>query len=515
MALALSILIAATLLVASRLEEPIRQRMERDLNARLKGYTVELPGLDIHPFSFSLTLRDPVIRQQAHPEPPVAVIDALHAGVHWRALLSLRLVADFSFEAPRLHIDRRQLIAEAQDKVDVEEKGWQEAAEAIYPLKINELRVTDGSLTYIDDDPSRPLKITRLALVSTNIRNIRNPGEPYPSPLHLSAAVFERGRLRVDGDANYLAEPHAAVRAKIDLAQVPLQKLKPVAVDANLHISGGILSALGEVEYAPKIQRAHLRRARIDDIVVDYVHSPQTAVAEARRVEQVREAATELADAPTVSATVDLLEIRQATLGYVDQTTDPDYRVSLDDAEITVRDLSSQAEAGPGKIEVKGLFMGSGASELRATFAARRRDPQIDMALRIENTDMRRMNDLLQAYGDFDVVDGRFSLFTELKIAEGKIEGYIKPFFADLNVYDRGQDSGQSLPSQLYEGLVGGVSELLENRRDQVATEAKVRGSSRSPDLSTWEVVVNLLRNAFFEAIMPGFERAAREQRHE
>lgn len=508
--LVLAVLVIA---IASQIEEPIRRSMEAELNKHLRGYSAELPGLDIHPFSFSLTLHNPVIRQQAHPDPPVMVIEELHAGVHWRALLSLRLVADFTFGSPRLHINRPQLTAEARDEVPVNQKGWQEALESIYPLKINEFRVNNGALTYIDDDPKRPLRLSKISLVTTNIRNIRNPEVPYPSPVHLRAVIFDKGRLELDGEANYLSEPQPTGRAEIDISQVPLERLKPVTTNVNVNIRGGILSARGEAEYGKKTRRAHLRWARIDEIAVDYVHKPHTAAEEARRVQKVEQVATELAGAPETVVRIDELEIRKAELGYIDQTTNPPYRVFLSNADITIRDISNQAEANPGRIEAKGLFMGSGQTELIATFMARRQNPQLELSLRIENTDLRALNDLFQAYGDFDVVAGRFSLYTQLRIANGEVEGYVKPFFADIDVYDSEQDAEQSLPSKIYEGIVGGISTLLENPRDEVATQATVKGSTTSPELSTWEVIINLIRNAFFKAILPGFEAAMRERR--
>jgi hypothetical protein len=98
-----------------------------------------------------------------------------------------------------------------------------------------------------------------------------------------------------------------------------------------------------------------------------------------------------------------------------------------------------------------------------------------------------------------------------MHIKDGKVDGYVKPIFANIDVYDRRQDKDKALFHQLYEGLVGGVGTLLENRRDQVATQAELKGDATSPQLSTWQVVVNLIRNAFFKAILPGFEKAVRE----
>jgi hypothetical protein len=95
------------------------------------------------------------------------------------------------------------MMHEAADPVAVEDKGWQEALEAIYPLKINEFRVTDGTLTYVDDDPKRPLHVSRAYFLATNIRNVESPDRTYPSPIHLDAVVFERGRLESTGTPTF------------------------------------------------------------------------------------------------------------------------------------------------------------------------------------------------------------------------------------------------------------------------------------------------------------------------
>jgi len=62
--------------------------------------------------------------------------------------------------------------------------------------------------------------------------------------------------------------------------------------------------------------------------------------------------------------------------------------------------------------------------------------PDLDLTLSIENTDMRRMNDRLRAYGNFDVVAGNFSMYSKIKIRQGKIDGHVKPLFSDMKVYD-------------------------------------------------------------------------------
>ena len=145
---------------------------------------------------------------------------------------------------------------------------------------------------------------------------------------------------------------------------------------------------------------------------------------------------------------------------------------------------------------------------MEGTFRPESKGPDLDLVLSIENTDMRTMNDLLRAYGNFDVVAGTFSMYSEIKIRQGKIDGYVKPLFSDMKVYDRRQDAEKSIFRQLYEGLVGGISGLLENRpRSEVATRVPITGDVEGPQTGTWETIVRLIQNAFLKAILPGFEK--------
>ena len=75
--------------------------------------------------------------------------------MQWSALIHRRVVADFLFDTPEIYVDRRPPRAEAKDPTPVKEHGWQEALQAMYPLKINEFRIRNGSLTYVDSGQAR------------------------------------------------------------------------------------------------------------------------------------------------------------------------------------------------------------------------------------------------------------------------------------------------------------------------------------------------------------------------
>jgi hypothetical protein len=206
---------------------------------------------------------------------------------------------------------------------------------------------------------------------------------------------------------------------------------------------------------------------------------------------------------------VDVAEARMvdAEIGIVDRAAEPEYRVFLEEARLELRDFSNVEDGRRGSARLTGQFMGSGPTTLEATFAPAARQADFSFDLSMRDVDLAAMNDALRATGGVDVTRGTFSLYTQLTVRDGRIDGYVKPLFSDMDVYDREQDANESVLRQAYEGLVGGVASLLENpRRDQVATVTDLSGRVENPRASTIDIVVGLIRNAFVKAILPGLE---------
>ena len=78
---AVGLLVVAAVVVSYFIDEPLRRYVEQQMNARLQGYTVGIGGLDFHPLGFSVDLKDVIIVQDGHPEPPVVRVPALSAGL--------------------------------------------------------------------------------------------------------------------------------------------------------------------------------------------------------------------------------------------------------------------------------------------------------------------------------------------------------------------------------------------------------------------------------------------------
>src|SRR6185436_13729302 len=123
---------------------------------------------------------------------------------------------------PIVRVNLKQAETEARDDVPVAERGWQDAVQAAYPLEINEFRIVGGDLTYDDGGPFEPVRLHPLDFKATNIRNVRSAAGQYPSTIHLHAVMLDTSTLELDGRADFLAKPHAAVKTHFDLRDLRL-----------------------------------------------------------------------------------------------------------------------------------------------------------------------------------------------------------------------------------------------------------------------------------------------------
>src|SRR5690348_16321618 len=222
-------LVVLAIIVSFFLDEPLRRQVEHRMNARLKGYHARIGKLDFHPIGGSIDFYDVLFTQDADPDPPVMKLKRLTASVQWAALIHGRVVADFLVDEPIVYVDRTHFQKEMEDPTPVKDHGWQDAIEAMYPLKINLFRIRNGAATYVDAGQARPLTLKAINVSARNIRNVRSDNKDYPSPVSIDAVVFDDGRLAVDGAADFLREPYAGVKGHVELQRIALDYSKPSA----------------------------------------------------------------------------------------------------------------------------------------------------------------------------------------------------------------------------------------------------------------------------------------------
>ena len=487
------------------LDKPLRRTMERRMNDALTGYHVSLGAVDVHLFSLSIDLEKITILQNAHPDPPVAAIPKMHASVQWKALLRGHLVGDVVFDQPNIHIDLAQLSEESRDAVPLHRRGWQDALQATYPLKINALEVYDASIVYQDEGEYRPLQLSHVRFHADNIRNVRSNRGTYPSDVHLAGNVFDHGFVVVDGGADFLADYFPTMRAQLRVSDLDVEYFAPVTRRINLDVKGGRLGAWGGFELASDTRVLDLEGITVDGARIDYFHTAQTAAAEEQRRHAASDAAKKIAADPETLVRIQKIDVLNSEFGYRNDATTPPYRLFMTDSRLELRQLASSQATEPATAALAGRFMGDALLRARATFRPGER-PDFDVKVAVDDGRLDKLNELLRAYAKLDVAAGRFSIYSEVRVKDGQMSGYVKPLFHDVDVYDPRQDKHKSPFKKAYEAVAGGIAKLLQNhKREETATVTTISGPVENAHANTAEIIGGLIQNAFFKAILPGF----------
>jgi hypothetical protein len=364
-------------------------------------------------------------------------------------------------------------------------------------LQIDEFRITDGTVTLDDVGPLPPVRLEKTNLRLTSVGNVPGPPGQLPSSLELDCSLFGSGSLRLRGRGDLLAKPQPVGFVTFDLERIGLSEFA---------VTGGSLSTRGEVVRDVEQTKATVHQLSIAKPVVEYV---QRTARDEERVEEATKKTTEAQQEPAVRVDLERANVTDGYFGLTVENKGAPYRLFLDRADITLEGFSNERSKRDGVAHARAWFMDSGPAALDATFAgggAGRSEFELEVG--VDQVQLTTLNDLLRSNGGFDVTSGLFSFYADLKVRNGRIDGYVKPFFQNMTVYDSKQDSGKPVGQQVYEALVGGAATVLENRsRDQVATRTDLSGPVENPEASTWQIVFGLIRNAFWRGILPGLDR--------
>jgi hypothetical protein len=494
------------LLAAVIADEPVRKYIEDKANASLSVYTLRIGKLDLHPLTLSLDLENVTLIQKRHPDPPMVHIPKWHAGVQLGGLLTGKLVSDHRIDGPSADLTRPQAKTELKE---TRPRGWQDLVRTLVPLRISDLKVRQAQVTYYDHPKAQPVKLTDIQFEAGEISNRGGEGQEYPSTIKMEARLPQGGRITAEGHANVLTKPLPAFNVDFTLDDIALQDFAGLAGGYNVQLNRGKITGNGHAEYAPWKQVADVREIRLEGVKADYVYrrNPRD---EARREEAVA-VAKKAKDNPLLIINVKQGKVLDSEFGFVNKATTPPYRVFVSEVNADLDNFTTrlrELQGGDAVIKVTGRFMGTGRSVIVGTFRPEKPSPDFDVGVQIVKTDLKSFNDVLRAYVDFDVHRGNLSLFSELSIRHKQVSGYLKPIFKDVEVYDPDKDAEKAWTEKVFESVISGIVELLNNpSEDQVAADAGITGSVTNPSADTWQVMGTLIQNAFFKAIVPGLEK--------
>lgn len=213
---------------------------------------------------------------------------------------------------------------------------------------------------------------------------------------------------------------------------------------------------------------------------------------------------------------IDSAEIHNGHVAFRAFHTEPPVDVYLSQVEGTVRNLTNiHRDVTPlfARVEAHALAMDGADLEVDALIDPLAYRPTFRLALRLLGLDVRKLNALAVAYGKFDLEHGWFDLVVQLDAKHGQVDGYIKPVFTNLRVFDVRDDIEVNLLATFWEALVGVGGALFKNQpHDRLATVIPLSGDLTGVKADLLATIGNLLRNAFVRAYLPQFQGTASDR---
>ena len=205
---------------------------------------------------------------------------------------------------------------------------------------------------------------------------------------------------------------------------------------------------------------------------------------------------------------VNRFEILNGNVRYLDGTSNPKVDIWMTNMHAVATNLRNSYDSLkllPAKVIARAkVYEGEFTFNMNINPLAKK--PTFDLNAELKDTNLVLLNDFFKAYAKIDVNKGKFGMYTEVAAKEGAFKGYIKPIIKDLDVVGH-EDRHDNIFRKMWEGLVGLVGQVFKNQpEDQVATKIPFEGRLDNPDTNIWVTIVNVLQNAFIQAIQPSID---------
>ncbi len=207
---------------------------------------------------------------------------------------------------------------------------------------------------------------------------------------------------------------------------------------------------------------------------------------------------------------INRFEINDGEIHYRDYHSDPKIDIFTKQVHIVAENLTNAKhtkELLPSTAEATAAVYGGHAS-LHMKLNVLSDIPVFEAKAELVSLDITNLNNFLTAYGNFDVKQGTISVYMEAATKDNIITGYTKPIIKDLKVVNWKKDKDQPLKIA-WEAVIGAVAWIFKNHsKDQLATKVEFEGNLKSPSFDLWQIIGEVLYNAFIQALYPSLENS-------
>lgn len=201
---------------------------------------------------------------------------------------------------------------------------------------------------------------------------------------------------------------------------------------------------------------------------------------------------------------INRFHIHNGTIKYNDFHATPKVDIFINELDLHATNLSNVEDKEkplPSELTITGSSIGGGALSLKGHMNVMKQTPDADINMEFTNINLKALNDFAKAYGKFDFEKGKLSIYSEMSVKNGNVEGYVKPVLEDVDVLDWDED-GPTFMQKLWQAAVGTTFAVFKNHsKDRFATKIPVEGKlDKKIDTDIFTTVVRVVKNAFIEA---------------
>lgn len=198
---------------------------------------------------------------------------------------------------------------------------------------------------------------------------------------------------------------------------------------------------------------------------------------------------------------VNHLSVNKGRFAFYDFSATPLVDLFLHDIDLEAYNLNNSEDTHdglPARVLLRARSIGNGILSLSMKVNVRKKIPDLDMDIKIERVNMPELNSFFNAYSRADALTGNFSVYSEVAVHEGRINGYVKPFFDDLKLVTRYDKT--SIDAE-WGSVVSFLMQVCEVRqKNQFVAKVPIQGKISESNSSFWPALWNILRNAFVKA---------------
>lgn len=144
----------------------------------------------------------------------------------------------------------------------------------------------------------------------------------------------------------------------------------------------------------------------------------------------------------------------------------------------------------------------------KGTFNILAKPITFDTDLSITKLNLTKLNEFAKVYGPLDLTSGEFNFFMEIATHKGKLRGYVKPLFTNMDVRAGAKEKDDSLKELVYELLTAVTNIILKNSKSKsFATKVPIKGTTDKPEFEVGKGIWEAIDNGFGEpTVKPKFD---------